>query len=212
MFYLLYRLHGLIVVLGLALAALPGLAAQAAAEPLDVKAALVDRVLGNPEAPVTMDDFSSLTCPHCADFHTQTLPLLIAKYVNTGKMKVVFHDFPLDQYALRAAMLARCADPEHYFGFINVLFEDQKRWVHASDPQQALAQIGALGGLSAADFSACMANKELSDVIIARTQDAQKKFDVRSTPTFVFNNGAKKLEGALPVEKFTDVIDSLLSH
>jgi protein-disulfide isomerase len=212
MSYLLHRLHGLVVVLGLALAALPGLVIQAIAEPLDVKAALVDRVLGNPAAPVTMDDFSSLTCPHCADFHTETLPLLITKYVDTGKMKVVFHDFPLDQYALRAAMMTRCADPDHYFGFLGVLFKDQKQWVHASNPQQALAQIGALGGLSAADFSACMANKELSDAIIARTQEAQKKFDVRSTPTFVFNNGAKKLEGALPIGKFTDVIDGLLSH
>ncbi len=205
-------LHRFAVILGLALCCAPDLTNRAVAEPLGTQQALADRTLGDANAPVTMYDFSSLTCPHCADFHTKTLPALITKYVDTGKLKLVFHDFPLDRYALHAAMMARCANAERYFGFIDVLFKSQSQWARAADPQKALAQIGALGGLSAADFDACMNNKELSDTLIARTQEAQKKYDVKSTPTFVFNEGAAKIEGALPIEKFSEVIDHLLSH
>ena len=181
----------------------------ALAEPPSTEAALADRVLGEASAPVTMFDFSSLTCPHCADFHTKTLPELKSRYIDTGKLKLVFRDFPLDRNALHAAMLARCAPPMRYYGFLDVLFKSQGIWGHAADPKKALAQIGALGGVPQADFEACLAMKPLEDALIQRTYEAQKQFGISSTPTFVFNGGAEKLEGAQPLEKFVEIIDRL---
>ncbi len=207
-----HLLHRFVIVIGLALCSATGLAERALAAPITTDEVMADRVLGNANAPITMIDFSSLTCPHCADFNTNTLPLIKKKYIDTGKLKLIFRDFPLDQYALKAAMLARCAKPALYFGFIDVLFKDQSQWEHASEPQKALAQIGALGGVSAADFDACMSNKALSDALLAKQLEAQKAYDIKSTPTFVFNNGADKIEGARGIETFEEVIDRLLSH
>ncbi len=196
-------------------AALAGLwlwaaASAALAEPPATEAALADRVLGDPRAPVTMLDFSSLTCPHCAEFHTKTLPELKTRYIDTGKLKMVFRDFPLDRNALHASILARCAPAARYYGFLDVLFKSQSSWGRAADPKKALAQIGALGGVPPADFEACLAMKPLEDALIQRTYEAQKSFGIQSTPTFVFNGGAEKLEGAQPLEKFQEVIDRLL--
>ena len=183
----------------------------ALAEPPSTEAALADRVLGEASAPVTMFDFSSLTCPHCADFHTKTLPELKKQYIDTGKLKVVFRDFPLDRNALHAAMLARCAPKERYSGFLDVLFKSQQTWGRSPDPKKALAQIGALGGMPAADFEACLAQKPLEDALIQRTYEAQEQFKISSTPTFVFNGGVEKLEGAQPLDKFVEVIERLLN-
>ncbi|MEI6559725.1 MAG: DsbA family protein [Rhodospirillaceae bacterium] len=185
-------------------------ASAALAEPPATEAALADRVLGDPRAPVTMLDFSSLTCPHCAEFHTKTLPELKTRYIDTGKLKMVFRDFPLDRNALHASILARCAPAARYYGFLDVLFKSQSSWGRAADPKKALAQIGALGGVPPADFEACLAMKPLEDALIQRTYEAQKSFGIQSTPTFVFNGGAEKLEGAQPLEKFQEVIDRLL--
>jgi protein-disulfide isomerase len=205
-------LHRFVVIVGLAFGGIVGLANGTVAAPATTEEALAERTLGSPDAPVTMLDFSSLTCPHCADFHINTLPLLKTKYIDTGKLRLVFRDFPLDGNALKAAMLARCADPSRYFGFIEVLFKTQEQWGRASDPKKALAQLGALGGLPAGDFDACLDNKELFDKLVTQRKDFQNRYDVESTPTFIFNEGAAKINGALPVEKFEDVIDTLLAH
>ncbi len=185
-------------------------AGWAQAEIPSTEAALADRVLGDANAPVTMFDFSSLTCPHCADFHTKTLPELKSRYIDTGKLKVVFRDFPLDPNALHAAMLARCAPAARYYGFLDVLFKGQTTWGRAPDPKKALAQIGALGGIPQADFDACMATKPLEDALIQRMFEAQKKYGITSTPTFLFNDGVAKVEGAQALDKFVETIDRLL--
>ncbi len=185
-------------------------AAAALADLPSTEAALADRVLGDANAPVTMFDFSSMTCPHCADFHTKTLPELKTRYIDTGKLKLVFRDFPLDRSALHAAMLARCAPAARYYGFLDVLFKSQATWGRAPDPKKALAQIGALGGVPAADFETCLATKALEDGLIQRTYEAQKQFNIKSTPTFIFNNGAERIEGGQSLEKFQEVIDRLL--
>ncbi len=188
-----------------------GLATSLAlAEIPSTEAALADRVLGEANAPVTMLDFSSLTCPHCADFHTKTLPELKTRYIDTGKLKVIFRDFPLDPNALHGAMLARCAPAPRYFGFLDALFKGQTNWGRAVDPKKSLAQIGALGGVAQGDFDACMASKPLEDALIQRMFEAQKTYSITSTPTFLFNGGAAKIEGAQPLEKFVEIIDRLL--
>ncbi len=180
--------------------------AVAAAEPLATEEALKDRVLGNPDAPVTIVEYSSLTCPHCRAFHNDVLPKLKKAYIDTGKAKLIYRDFPLDALALQAAMLARCAPPSMYFTYIEVLFQQQDQWRSARNPDEALARIGKLGGMSQTDYEACMNNKELIDGILRMRLEGNQRFGVNSTPTFIID-GDNKLIGVHPVETFAKIID-----
>lgn len=190
------------------LCAVAGAGASAAvAQTIDVPAALADRVLGNEDAPVTIVDYSSLTCPHCAEFHVKTLPELKKAYLDTGKAKLIFRDFPFDQWALRASMMARCAPKERYYAMLDVLFKQQASWSRATDPAKALKQIGTLGGMSEAAIDACWASKELSDGILRLQIEGANKDKVEATPTFVIN-GKEKISGAQPFETFAKAIDA----
>jgi protein-disulfide isomerase len=170
---------------------------------------LSDRVLGKADAPVTIIDYSSMTCPHCATFHTEVLPKLKEKYIDTGKVKLVFRDFPLDQVALRASMMARCAPPDRYFPLLDVLFKNQGKWMQAADPQKALTQYGKLAGMQQATIESCLADQSLADGLLNIRLQAQEEHKVRSTPTFVLNDDTR-IEGAQSVEVFSEAIDKLL--
>ena len=172
---------------------------------------LSERVLGDPNAPITILEYSSLTCPHCATFHANTLPQLKKDYIDTGKAKLVFRDFPFDRAALQASMLARCSNPERYFGFLDVLFKSQNKWAGASDPAQALAQTGKLAGVGDQQFKECLANEALANKLIERRLEAEQKYQVQSTPTFVIMRGdtIEKVVGAQPIAEFARVIDKL---
>ena len=172
---------------------------------------LSERVLGDPNAPITILEYSSLTCPHCATFHANTLPQLKKDYIDTGKVKLVFRDFPFDRAALQASMLARCSNPERYFGFLDVLFKSQNKWAGASDPAQALAQTGKLAGVGDQQFKECLANEALANKLIERRLEAEQKYQVQSTPTFVIMRGdtIEKVVGAQPIAEFARVIDKL---
>jgi protein-disulfide isomerase len=159
-----------------------------------------DRVLGKADAPITIFEFFSLTCPHCAEFEETTYPKLKAEWVDTGKAKIVYRDYPLDQNALKAAMVARCAPPERYAAFVEVLFKQQTVWGLQRDPTESLKKIAALGGIGAAAFDKCINDQDLSKQIVAEEYEAQTKYGVDSTPTF-FVNG-KKVVGALPYDDF----------
>jgi protein-disulfide isomerase len=182
--------------------------AQGTAAAATTQEMLADRFLGNAKAPVTVIEYASLTCPHCAAFENETFPGFQAKYVDTGKVHYIFRDFPLDQLAARGSMMARCADPDQYFGFITVLYKQQDNWAAAQDPMAALARIGLLGGMSKAQFDACMADKELLDGILKIRQDAQVNLKVNSTPTF-FINGVK-YEGDMSLDDLSKILDPLL--
>ncbi|WP_454017048.1 DsbA family protein [Azospirillum sp. Marseille-Q6669] len=171
---------------------------------------LADRVLGNPNAPVTILDYSSMTCPHCAAFHTETLPKIKEAYIDTGKAKLIFRDFPFDQAALRASMLARCAPAERYYPLLDVLFKSQGQWSRAADPVKALAQYGKLAGMSEQVINACMANQALADGILQSRLVGQDKYKVEATPTFVLNEGAATISGAQSFETFAAAIDKLV--
>jgi protein-disulfide isomerase len=159
-----------------------------------------DRVLGKADAPITIFEFFSLTCPHCAEFEETTYPKLKAEWVDTGKARIVYRDYPLDQNALKAAMVARCAPPERYAAFVEVLFKQQTVWGLQRDPTDALKKIAALGGIGADAFDKCINDQDLSKQIVAEEYEAQTKYGVDSTPTF-FVNG-KKVVGALPYDDF----------
>ena len=181
------------------------IAFAASAAPLATEEALKERILGDPNAPVTIIEYASLTCSHCRDFHQDTLPQLKKTYIDTGKVRLVMRDYPFDQVSLQAAMMARCARPSLYFKFVDVLFKQQEQWSTADDPSAALARIGKLGGMSQADFDACMKNDDLIDGILKVRLEAQQNFQVDSTPTFIIDDD-NKIVGAHPFEVFDKVL------
>lgn len=167
-----------------------------------------ERVLGDPNAPVTIIEYSSLTCPHCAEFHRHTLPKIKSAYIDGGKVRLIFRDFPLDPRALTAAMVARCVDPNRYFGFLELLFRDQDAWMLSDDPVRELKVRAQLAQLPEAGFNACLANEELAKAITERAKRANQEEGVRSTPIFFI--GERTLRGAYPFEDFKTVIDAAL--
>lgn len=169
---------------------------------------LGEPALGVATAPVTIIEYSSLTCPHCAAFHTQTLPELTKRYIDTGKVRLVLRDFPLDETALKASVIAHCAGPERAPKFVQVFFTQQQSWARAADPVQALTQLARLGGLGEAEIKACLADKDLENAILQARLDGEQKYDIRSTPSFII--GGKTVPGALSADEFAAMIDPLL--
>lgn len=167
-----------------------------------------DMVLGDPDAPVEVIEYASMTCPHCRRFHEEIYPKLKKEFVDTGKVRFVFREFPLDRYALQASMLARCGGKQKFFGFIDLLFQQQPNWTSASDPTAALRQIGVLGGVSSEAFDACMADESLVDMILATRLDGHQRMKVSGTPS-VYVNG-EKFGGGLDFEALADRIESAL--
>jgi len=168
-----------------------------------------DRVLGDPDAPVEIIEYSSLTCPHCASFHADTLPEFKREFIDTGRVRIVYRDFPFDRAALGAAMTARCLPPDRYFGFLDGLFRAQAQWSRAQDPAAELQRLARVAGLSPTAFEACLADQRLADTILERRLDAEQRFGVRSTPSFVIQGGQELLVGNQPIERFREVIDRL---
>jgi protein-disulfide isomerase len=168
-----------------------------------------DRIFGNPDAPITIVEYASLTCPHCAHFANDVLPELKKRWIDTGKAKLVLRDFPLDEPALRAAMIARCAPPDRYYAYVDTFFAAQDKWVMARDYREALARLVKLGGMSKDEFDNCLKNTALENKIVEERLVASKELDVNSTPTF-FINGTK-FTGAPTVEEFDKVLTDLLA-
>jgi protein-disulfide isomerase len=166
-----------------------------------------DRVLGNPGAPITIIEYASLTCPHCAHFATDVLPELKREWIDTGKAKLVLRDFPLDGPALRAAMIARCAPPDRFYAFAETFFASQDKWAVSKDYREALARLAKLGGMGKDEFEACLNNTTLENRIVEQRLVATQQLDINSTPTF-FINGSK-FSGAPTAEEFNRVLSNL---
>jgi len=197
--------------LAAAMLALPSLATSARAQSVEALMApgpLPDMVMGDPNAPVTIIEYASMTCPHCAAFHDGTLPAIKEKYLDTGKAKLIFREFPFDPRAAAAFMLARCAPENQYYPLISVLFKQQQVWAAAPDPRPPLLQIAKLAGFTQESFEACLKNQEMLDKVLAVKTRAESEFKVSSTPTFFING--EKHAGALSVEDMSKIIDSHL--
>jgi protein-disulfide isomerase len=164
-----------------------------------------DRILGKPDATVTIVEYASLTCPHCAHFATDVLPKLKEKWIDTGKVRLVMRDYPLDEPALRAAMIARCAPADKFYPFIDTLFGAQRQWVLSKDYKTDLARLALLGGMSKKQFEDCLANKSVEDKVLQARLTATEQVGVNSTPTFFINGN--KFDGA---PEF-DAMDAALS-
>jgi protein-disulfide isomerase len=170
---------------------------------------VTERTLGLPTAPVTIYEFSSFTCPHCATFHLETLPKIKTEYIDTGKAKLVFRDFPLDRLALAASVVSRCVKPAQYFGFIDILFRDQKAWATAKDPLGELKMRARIAGIGDDQVNACLSDQGLIAQLQQRRDAAAKEFGIKSTPTFVI--GGETIEGNLPFETFRKAIEAALA-
>ena len=169
---------------------------------------LAERALGSDEAPVTIVEYSSLTCPHCAEFHADTLPKIKETYIDTGKVRLVFEDFPLGSLALGAAVVARCLPEERYFGFLDYLFRTQATWSRSQQPLQSLERMARFGGLSGGEFQSCVNNGDLVQGIQRRAQKASQDHDIESTPTFLIND--ERVIGAQSFETFQQAIEAAL--
>lgn len=165
-----------------------------------------DRVLGDANAPVTIIEYSSLTCPHCATFHEDALPRIRETWIAEGTAKLVFRHFPLDSLALRAAAVANCIEGERHFSFLDILFKSQRRWTKASDPIQAIGQMARLAGLSKDKFETCVNDQAEMDRILARRQDGAQTYGVQSTPTLIING--QKVEGARSFKYLSRIIEN----
>ncbi len=187
--------------LGIALI-IPNLTAPAPvrAAMVSTEEALTEKSLGKKDAPITILAFESLTCGHCASFHSGAWPRIKKEYIDTGKARYVYSDFPLNDLAAVAAMVARCTGKERYFGMIEMLYKTQETWARSKQPLQALGQIARMGGLSDKEFQACVRNDALYRGIRTRQREMHKKYKIESTPTFIING--KKIVGARPFEEF----------
>ncbi len=151
---------------------------------------LGDVVLGNPQAPVTVIAYESLTCSHCAEFSNDVFPKIKATYIDTGKVRYVFRDFPLDGAALQAAMLSRCVGADKRWGMIETLFAQQKDWLQGDTIEQVVAKVlpyAKLAGLTDDNIKACLADEALKSTILASRKGAEE-LKVEATPSFVINN------------------------
>ena len=167
-------------------------------------------VMGDAKAPVTIIEYASMTCPHCAHFTETTFPELKKRYIDTGRVRFIFREFPLDQLAAAAFMLARCAgetDPGKYFTLVDTMFRQQRVWA-VEKPLPPLLALAKQAGFTQASFEACLQNQKLLDGIEAVRTRATDKFKVQSTPSF-FINGTLTA-GALTIEDMAKQIDPLL--
>jgi len=176
---------------------------------LAVPGPLGDMTLGNKNAPITIYEYASLTCSHCAEFSKDTFPLVKKNYIDTGKVYYVLRDFPFDPIATAAFMLSHCAGPERYFGFIEVLFASQPQWAFVDTPMEALKNLAKQGGFSEEKFEACMKDQTVFNHVKTVAERGGQKFGVRSTPTFFING--EKIEGAIPYADFDAVLKKKLS-
>jgi protein-disulfide isomerase len=186
----------------------PAAAQSVTAAEILVPPPLGDRVLGKDDAPVTVIEYASMTCPHCAHFAETTYPELKKRYIDTGKVKYIFREFPLDPLAAGASMLARCADKEQFYPLLETLFQQQRKWA-VEKPIPHLMAIAKQAGMSEQKFNACLSDQKMLDAMQVEQKRATEKFGVNSTPT-LFVNG-KKVVGGVTIDDLAKVIDPLLS-
>jgi protein-disulfide isomerase len=195
-----------------AFAGVPGLAGVAWADSVSVgdlmqPGPLGDQILGPDNAPVTIIEYASMTCPHCAHFSENTFPELKKRYIDTGKVRFIFREFPFDPLAAGAFMLARCAGKDKYFPMVETLFQKQSTWA-VQKPIEPLKAIAKQAGFTDQSFEACLANQKVLDGIEWVRNRAADKFKVNSTPTF-FVNG-ERYTGDMSIDELAKLIEPYL--
>ena len=170
--------------------------------------AIPDRVMGSADAPVTVIEYASLTCSHCAHFATTTFPEIKKKYIDTGKVRYILREFPLDPVAAAAFMLSRCAPEDKYYDVVDLFFEKQNDWAFTNRPLDALNAMAKQIGFSQQEFEACLSNQSLLDGVNAVKDRGNKEFGVNATPTFFING--ELVRGAISMDEFEKIVEPML--
>jgi len=170
-----------------------------------------DFIIGNDNAPITIIEYASMSCIHCANFHNDTLPDLKKEYIDTGKVKYVFRDFPYNYPALIGSMVMRCTPSEVRYDYMNALYKLQKKWAvrENATTRQELYKIMQSGGMDKENFDACLSNVDLENKILEEVRAAQNEFNIGSTPSFLINGDL--LEGDKSIKVFRQILDKILS-
>jgi protein-disulfide isomerase len=202
-----------LVACGGALASLHGRAARAEGTTIPVEQlmapeALPDVAIGKADAPVTVVEYASMTCSHCAAFYATTYPVLKSKYIDAGKVRFILREFPLDPLATAGFMLARCAGDDKREAIIDLLFAQQKNWAFTEKPVESLAMLVKQAGIGQEKFETCLKDQELYENINKVRDRASEKFGVGATPTFFFNG--QKQSGELTPESLDKILAPLL--
>ena len=169
-----------------------------------------DMILGDPDAPITMIEYASYTCPHCGSFHQNTYPQLKADYIDTGKVKFIFREVYFDRFGLWASMVARCGGQDRFFGITDLMFKTQGDWTRAGDASvivEELRKIGRLAGLNNETLESCLQNEDQAKALVAWYQENAARDDINSTPSFIINGRKYANMGYAEMQ---EVLDGLL--
>tara|TARA_Y100000768_G_C23962053_1_gene675921 strand:- start:3 stop:617 length:615 start_codon:yes stop_codon:yes gene_type:complete len=171
-----------------------------------------DFFIGNPEAPITIIEYASMSCSHCANFHNNTLGDLKTEYIDTGKVKFVFRDFPFNYPALAGSMMMRCIQKDVRYDYMNALYKLQKNWVFRDNvkTKAELYKIMQSGGMKQEDFDMCLGDVNLENDLLEGVMQAQREFNIKSTPSFVINGIL--YSGNKDIKEFRQIIDKILSQ
>lgn len=167
-------------------------------------------ILGDPDAPITMIEYASYTCPHCGSFHQNTYPQLKADYIDTGKVKFIFREVYFDRFGLWASMVARCGGQDRFFGITDLMFKTQGDWTRAGDASvivEELRKIGRLAGLNNETLESCLQNEDQAKALVAWYQENAARDDINSTPSFIINGRKYANMGYAEMQ---EVLDGLL--
>ena len=171
-----------------------------------------DFTIGDENAPITIIEYASMSCSHCADFHNNTLPDLKTEYIDTGKVRMVFRDYPFNYPALLGSMMMRCIPGDVRYDYMNALYQLQPNWVNR-DPKitkKELYKIMQSGGMTKNEFDTCYGDIDNENLILEGVMAAQKDFNIKSTPSFVVNGNL--VEGNKNIKEFRQIIDKILSQ
>ena len=171
-----------------------------------------DFIIGDENAPITIIEYASMSCSHCADFHTKTLPDLKTEFIDTGKVRMVFRDYPFNYPALLGSMMMRCIPGDVRYDYMNALYQLQPNWVNR-DPKitkKELYKIMQSGGMTKDEFDTCYGDLDNENLILEGVMAAQKDFNIKSTPSFVINGNL--VEGNKNIKEFRQIIDKKLSE
>jgi protein-disulfide isomerase len=202
------ELLGTAAATALVLTSPPALAQNVAPADLAAPGPLGDVALGPADAKVTIIEYASMTCPHCAAFHQETWPELKKRWVDTGKVRFVLREFPLDPLATAGFMLARCDGESKYYPIVDLLFSQQRAWAYAERPLDALRQMMKQAGFSQEKFDSCLKDQKLYDAVNAVKNRGMDVFKVESTPTFFING--QRHPGNLSIDEIEKVIKPIL--
>ncbi|MCC7282521.1 MAG: DsbA family protein [Acetobacteraceae bacterium] len=195
------RRNTLILVGAAGLQAAPG---AARAQALDLAAALAPRSFGAENAPITVIEYFSMTCPHCAAFHVNTLPRVKKDLIEAGRCRYTFRDFPLDRVALAAHMIARALPASAWYDFVGVLMATQSQWATSRDPVGEIAKLASMAGMGRPAFDAALANEQLQRGVLAERLTGEQQDRVEGTPTFIASSG-RRASGDISFERFLEL-------